>query len=229
MQTLIFPLAVILTLAAYLFSRRLYLRYRHPLLNIVLVSTSIVIGVLLVCGISYAQYVPAGNLMTLLLGPATVALAVPLYRNRHLLRCYFIAILVSTLFGALFSMITAGLIARAGGMSNELIVSLVPKSVTLPFAIDIVQIYGGSKALAVAFVVATGTLGSILGAIFLSAIRIIDPVARGLALGSVAHGQGTALALQEGEEAGSMAGLAMVLAGIMTTLLAPFLMPFLTR
>ena len=228
MQTLIFLFSIVITVVAYLLSRHLYLKYQHPLLNVVLVNTTIVIATLLVCQIPYAQYIPAGKIMSFLLGPATVALAVPLYRNRHLLRCYFIAILVGTISGASLSMLTVGLIARMGGMNKELIVSLLPKSVTLPFAIDIAQIYGGNPALTVAFVVATGTLGSILGPIFLSWMKVIDPVARGLAMGSVAHGQGIAVALQEGEEQGAMAGLAMVLAGIMTTLLAPLFVPLLS-
>jgi len=152
---------------------------------------------------------------------------VPLYRNRQTLRCYFAAILAGTISGSLFSMITVGLIARAGGLNKELIVSLIPKSVTLPFAIDISHIYGGNPALTVTFVVATGTLGGIIGPAFLSWAGVKDPVSRGLALGSVSHGLGIASALLESEEAGAMAGLAMVLAGIITTLLAPLLMPLL--
>ncbi|MDR3563742.1 MAG: LrgB family protein [Negativicutes bacterium] len=227
MQNLILLLYIVLTVCAYLLSRRLYLRYHHPLLNVVLLSTAIIIATLLLCRIPYADYVPARTIMTYLLGPATVALAVPLYRNRHLLRCYFVAILTGAVTGAAVSMVTAGLIARLGGLSRELTVSLIPKSITVPFAIDISRIYGGDPALTVAFVVATGTLGSILGPVFLTRVGVIDPVSRGLALGSVSHGQGTAIALLEGEEQGSMAGLAMALAGIMTALLAPFLMPLL--
>jgi predicted murein hydrolase (TIGR00659 family) len=229
MQNLVFLFSLVITLLAYLVSRWLYLRFQHPLLNVVLLSAGVVIITLLCCHISYAQYTPAKNVMTLLLGPATVSLAVPLYRKRHLLRCYFQAILLGTAAGAALSMTTVGLIARWGGLSNQLIVSLIPKSITVPFAVDISQLYGGSPVLTVTFVVATGTFVSIFGQAFLTRVGIVEPIARGLALGSVSHGQGTATALLEGQEPGSMAGLAMALSGVMTALFAPFIIPFLTH
>jgi len=188
---------------------------------------SIVIATLLICNVPYERYVPAGKIMSFLLGPATVALAVPLYRKREILRCYFVAILAGATCGAFVSMVTVAVVARGGGLSRELIVSLIPKSVTIPFAIELSQLYGGSPALTIVFTVATATFIAVIGPAFLTRFGISDPVVRGLALGSIAHGQGTAVALLEGDEAGSMAGLAMVLAGVITTLLAPFLVPLL--
>ena len=229
MQMVILLFTAAITIAAYLFARRLYMKYQHPLLNVVLIGAAIVITTLLVCQISYAQYLPARNVLTFLLGPATVALAVPLYRNRRLLHCYLTAILIGVIAGASLSIVTAGLIARWGGLGSQLIASLAPKSVTVAFAIDISQMYGGNSALTVAFVVATGTLGAIFGPVFLTWVGIKDPVARGLALGTVSHGQGTAMALLEGEESGAMAGLAMALAGITTAAVAPLLMPLLMK
>jgi putative effector of murein hydrolase len=99
--------------------------------------------------------------------------------------------------------------------------SILPKGITIPFAVEIARLYGGIPPLATAFVVATGTLGSLLGGWLLNAARVTDPVARGLALGTVSHGQGTATALMEGEQQGAMAGLAMILAGILTVGFAP--------
>jgi predicted murein hydrolase (TIGR00659 family) len=227
MQFLILAFTAAVTVGAYLFARRIYLKYHHPLLNVVLVGAAIVIATLLICRISYAQYLPARNILTLLLGPATVALAVPLYRNRRLLRCYLTAILVGVISGATISLVTAGLIARLGGLNSQLIASLVPKSVTVAFAIDISQINGGNPALTVVFVVATGTLGAIFGPAFLTWAGVQDPVSRGLALGTMSHGQGTAMALLEGEEQGAMAGLAVALAGVATAVLAPLLIPLL--
>lgn len=214
---------VIMTVAAYLLSRYLYFRYNNPLINIVLLSAAAIIAILVLAKIPYQAYVPAKDIMTFLLGPATVALAVPLYRNRHLLKQYGIAIFMGVGIGTLISMATVMFITRAGGLTREIIVSIIPKSSTIPIAVDVAQLAGGNSALAVAFVVATGTFGSVIGLTLLSWCKIYDPVARGLAMGTVSHGQGTAMALLEGEKQGSMAGVAMSLAGVFTSVLAPIL------
>jgi predicted murein hydrolase (TIGR00659 family) len=213
--------AIGLTLAAYIGVRRLYLRYRHPLLNVVALGAGIIIATLVALRIPYSDYVPAKNIMTALLGPATVGLAVPLYRYRSLLLRSAPAILGSVALGALAAMLTAGTIAKLGGLPQDVVVSILPKGVSIPFAVEIAQIYKGIPALTAAFVVATGTLGSLLGGWLLSLARVRDPMARGLALGTVSHGQGTATALMEGEQQGAMAGLAMILAGIFTAGFAP--------
>lgn len=216
-----------LTVGAYLLAKFLYLRYRHPLLNIVLLGAALIIATLLVLHIPYSSYLPGRQIMTALLGPATVGLAVPLYRHRSLVRRYAPAIVAGVGFGSLTSMLVAGLIALAAGLPKEVILSLLPKSVTIPFAVEIAKIHGGSPGLASAFVVATGTLGSVFGGTLLTWAGIKDPLARGLAMGTGAHGQGTAMAFMEGERQGSMAGLAMTLAGITTASLAPLLVRLL--
>lgn len=215
-------LFIVLTLATYLGVRKLYLRFRHPLLNVVGLGAAVIITVLVLCGIPYSDYAPAKNIMTFLLGPATVGLAVPLYRYRTLLLRAAPAILGSVALGAALAMLTAGAIAKLGGLPQDVVVSILPKGVTIPFAIEIAQIYKGIPALATAFVVATGTLGSLTGGWLLNLARVRDPMARGLALGTVSHGQGTATALMEGEQQGAMAGLAMILAGVFTAGFAPF-------
>jgi predicted murein hydrolase (TIGR00659 family) len=221
--------AVALTLAAYLATRHLYLRFRHPLLNVVALSAGLIIAVLVAARIPYSQYVPAKDLMTALLGPATVGLAVPLYRHRGLLMRFGPAIMGSVALGAFLAMLTASLMVQWGGLPRDVVMSILPKGVTIPFAVEIARIYEGIPALTAAFVVATGTLGSLLGGWLLTLARISDPVARGLALGTVSHGQGTATALMEGELQGAMAGLAMILAGIFTAGLAPLAVWLLGR
>lgn len=221
--------AIGLTLAAYVGMRRLYLRYKHPLLNVVALGAGLIITVLVVLGIPYSAYVPAKDIMTSLLGPATVGLAVPLYRHRGLLVRFGPAILGSVALGALLAMLTAGAIAQLGGLPKDVVMSIMPKGVTIPFAVEIARIYGGIPALTAAFVVATGTLGSLIGGWLLTLARIQNPMARGLALGTVSHGQGTATALMEGEQQGAMAGLAMILAGIFTAGFAPLVAWLLGR
>ena len=209
------------TVLAYYLVRRLYLRYTHPLLNIVALSAAIIIAALMLLDLPYAAYEPAKDIMTVLLGPATVGLALPLYRYRALLRRFSLAIVGSVAAGAFIAMFSAAAIARLGELPRDVVMSILPKGVSIPFAVEVAAMHGGIPPLAAAFVVATGTLGSLLGAWTLSAFRIGNPMSRGLALGTVSHAQGTAAALQEGEQQGAMAGLAMILAGIFTAGLSP--------
>ena len=209
------------TLLVYQCVLRLYLRYRHPLINVVGISAAVIIAVLLLCGLPYSTYEPAKKLMTSLIGAATVSLALPLYRYRKLLWRNAPAILVSVSAGAFAAMFSAGLMAQAGGLPRQVVMSILAKGVSIPFAVEIAAIYDGIPSLAAAFVVATGTLGSLLGAWALTLARVASPFARGLTLGTISHAQGTAAALQENEEAGAMAGLAMILAGLLTGAFAP--------
>lgn len=221
MQYLMTLLFIVGTLCVYILVRHLYLRYQHPLLNIVAVSSAVVITVLLLCGIPYKDYEPAKKIMTLFLGPATVALAIPLYRYRLLLLRSSVAILSSVIVGALFAMLSAGLIAQLGGLPREVVVSILPKGVSMPFAVELMNMYNGIPALAAAFIVATATFVSALGPWALTKIGIKGPTARGLTLGTIAHAQGVAVSLQESEQQGAMAGLAMILAGLLTVLVFP--------
>lgn len=225
MQQLTTILLVALTVASYLIFRALYMRYSHPLINVVVLSAAAVIAVLLILKIPYKTYVPAKDIMIFLLGPATVALAVPLYAHRNLLAKYGVAIFISVATGAVITMVSAGLIAKFLGMPRQVVISIIPKGVTIPFAAEISRIYGGEPSVTIAFVVATGTLGGTIGLSLLTWSRITNPVARGIAMGTVAHGQGTAMAFMEGYEQGAMAGLAMTLAGIMTAAAAPLIVP----
>ena len=200
MQVLTTAFCLALTLGAYHLAKALNLRYRHPLLNVVLLGATFVIAALLVLRIPYQAYVPGRSLMTALLGPATVGLAVPLFRNRDLLRRHAPAILAGIGLGTLTSVLSAGWLATLVALPPDIVLSLLPRSVTIPFAVEIVKLHGGSQALASAFVVATGTVGSVFGATLLTWTGVRDPVARGLAL---------------------------TLAGITTTLLAPLLIRLL--
>jgi putative effector of murein hydrolase len=118
-------------------------------------------------------------------------------------------------------MILSGLICKYAGLPWDVVVSMVPKGASIPFAIEVARVYDGIPALSAAFVAATGTGMGPLGLVLLTRARISDPMARGLALGTVAHAQGTALSLMESQQQGAMSGLAMILAGIFTAGLAP--------
>lgn len=220
---------IIITVVMYFISRKIYLKMQNSLLTPLLLSTTAIILILHYCGITFEQYKPGKDIMTFLLGPATVALALPLYLNRQVLRASFVPILVGIGCGAVSTLTTAVMLAKLSGLDSLIVTSIAPKSITAPIAIDIALITGGDPAIAVAFVVFTGTLGSMIGASFLSLCKIDNPVARGLAMGVTAHGQGTATILQEGQTQGAMAGVAMALSAIFISFIAPFYIPWLLK
>jgi predicted murein hydrolase (TIGR00659 family) len=227
MKFAIFAGCVVLTVGSYLATRAIFLRFRHPLLNPVFLSTIVIIAVLQATGGTLADYQPAKELMTFLLGPATVALALPLYNNRGVLKSQALPVFAGVVTGSLATIAAVLLAGRGFGLTRNILLSLGPKSVTVPIAVEISRLAGGEPTLTAAFVVATGMIGSILGPLILSAARVQDPVARGLALGTVSHGQGTAVALLESERAGAMGGVAMAIAAVFTALIAPYYLPLL--
>ena len=225
MNLLVFAAGVLATVGAYLVTRRIFLRFRYPLLNPVFLSTLAIIAALKLTGGTLADYQPAKETMTFLLGPATVALALPLYKNRSVLRNHALPVFAGVVAGCLATIAAVLVAGRVAGLSRGVLISLGPKSVTVPIAVEISRIAGGEPTLTAAFVVATGMIGSILGPTLLSALKVENPVARGLALGTVSHGQGTAVALLEGETAGAMGGVAMAIAAVVTALITPFYLP----
>jgi len=218
---------IILTVVMYFISRKIYLKTNNALLTPLLLSTTAIILILHFSGITFEQYKPGKDIMTFLLGPATVALALPLYLNRHILRDSFVPILIGIASGAVATLTTAVILAKLSGLDSMIIASIAPKSITAPIAVEIALHTGGDPAIAVAFVVFTGTLGSMIGAGFLSLCKIDNPIARGLAMGVTSHGQGTATIMQEGQTQGAMAGVAMALSAIFISFIAPFYIPWL--
>ncbi len=218
---------ILLTVVLYIISRKIWIKTQNALLTPLLLSTAGIILILHYSGITFEQYKPGKQIMTFLLGPATVGLALPLYLNRHILRSSFFPILIGIVCGAVSTLTVAVLLAKVSGLEALIVASIAPKSVTTPIAIEIAQIVGGDPAITVAFVVFTGTLGSMIGASVLTLCKITNPVARGLAMGVTAHGQGTATILQEGQTQGAMAGVAMALTAIITSFIAPLFIPWL--
>lgn len=222
---ILFACFVLLTLGSYLATRKLFLTYRHPLLNPVFLSTVFIIAFLKGTGFGLEDYRPAKEAMTFLLGPATVALALPLYHNRRVLMEHTLPVVAGVVAGSLATMAAALAAGRLLQLDPAVLLSIGPKSVTVPIAVEISRLTGGDASLTAAFVVATGMIGSIIGPSLLTLCRVRGQVARGLALGTVSHGQGTAVALLESETAGAMGGVAMAIAAVFTALVAPYYLP----
>lgn len=218
-------LGLTMTLVAYQAGMWLYERCgRHPLLNPVLLATLALVAVLTVTGTGYREYFDGAQFIHFLLGPATVALAVPLYRQIAILRRSWLSITVAILAGALTAASSAVGVAWALGGSQQTILSLAPKSATTPIAMGIAEQIGGLPSLTAVLVILTGILGAAAGGWVLDRVRVTSAPARGLALGVAAHGIGTARALQVDEVSGAFAALAMGLNGLATALLLPLLL-----
>ncbi|XLY87540.1 LrgB family protein [Ectopseudomonas mendocina] len=210
-----------ITLGAYQLAMAAYERTRWVFLQPVLVSMLTVIGILLLCGLSFAEYRSSVAALTLLLGPATVALAVPLYLNLRRIRQLFWPIILTLLIAGTFATVLGAGLAWLFGAERPMLMSMAPKSVTSPIAMLVADQIGGIAALAAVFVMITGVIGAIVGPSILRLCRVHHPAAQGMALGITAHAVGTARALQESDECGAFAALAMSLMGVITAVLLP--------
>ncbi len=211
-----------LTLVAYQVGMLIYRRGQlNPLLNPVLIAIILVVTVLVATGTRYETYFDGAQFVHFLLGPATVALAIPLYRQFDRVRRSALAMLVSIVAGSITAAVTGVAIAWLFGASPDTLVSIAPKSATAPVAMGITEQLGGFPSLTAVLVITTGILGAVLGPYLLDLLRIRDWPSRGLAIGTASHGIGTARALQVNEVAGALSGLAMGLNALATAVLLP--------
>jgi putative effector of murein hydrolase len=222
-------LLLVLTVAAYALAYLLSRRVRHPLAHPIPVSALALILGLHLSGLSFADYKPVKDLAGWLLGPATVALAVPVHSQRARLRALALPLLAGVTAGTLVTILAVIGLSALGRLTMVIRNTLAFKSVTTPIAIELVQLHGGDTSLVAVFVVFTGIIGALLGPTLLTRCGITGPAARGIALGTVSHVIGTVAALGESEEAGALASLAMMGAAIVTTVVAPTYIPFLLR
>ncbi|MEO1686593.1 MAG: LrgB family protein [Pseudomonadota bacterium] len=213
------------TLAAFLAADGLSARLgRHPLAHPVLLSVLILAAVLFATGTPYATYFEGAQFVHFMLGPATVALALPILDERARARRAALPIAAALLVGSAVAAGAALAVAWAFGAGPEALTALAPKSATAPVAMGIAERMGGSPTLAAVLVILTGVLGAIFGPWLLGAARVRSAAARGFALGVAAHGIGAARAFQEGRRTGAFAGLGMGLNAILTALIAPALL-----
>ncbi|MBC7137856.1 MAG: LrgB family protein [Defluviimonas sp.] len=194
---------------------------RHPLVNPVLVAVILLAAVLGATGTPYATYFEGAQFVHFMLGPATVALALPLYMNLGRVRRAALPMLAGLLAGSLTAVVSALAIARALGVEGAVLASLAPKSATAPVAIGISERLGGQPTLTAVLVLLTGIIGAVAATPLLNALGIRDWRARGFATGVAAHGIGTARAFQVHETAGAFAGIGMGLNAVLTALIAP--------
>jgi predicted murein hydrolase (TIGR00659 family) len=217
------------TVLVYAAALRLYQRVGHPAANPVLVAIVVVIGVLLALDIEYATYDRGGRLIALFLGPAVVALGVPLHVQMPEIVRRRRAILLAMAVGAVVGILSGVLVATALGGSRAVVLTLVARSVTTPIALGIADRLGGIPPLAATIAIATGVMGAVIGPAILRRAGVRSRTAFGLAMGASAHGAGTARAMEEGDMEGATSGLAIGVMGVATAVLAPVVVGILGR
>lgn len=217
-----------LTLIAYQIGTWIFSRLDfHPVLNPVLTAIILLVVLLKVSGIDYQTYFKGAQFIHFLLGPATVALAIPLHRELEIIRKSFVPIIVTLATGSLAAIASAVGIVWALGGESVLLLTVAPKSVTTPIAMGISEQIGGLPSLTAVVVVLTGITGAVGGDFVLNRLKINDDKARGMAMGVASHGVGTAHAIQRSRVAGAFSALAMALNGLFTALLLPALVRLL--
>lgn len=210
------------TLVCYLIALNIYRRGgAHPLLNPVVMAVGLLIGLLVLTGTSYETYFTGAQFIHFLLGPATVSLAIPLYRQRERLKALAAPILVALPLGVLTAALSAIGLGSLLGADPATLISLAPKSVTTPVAMGISEKLGGIPSLTAVLVIGTGIIGAIFGTGLLRLLGCRDDAVRGFAMGMAGHGIGTARSFQVNATMGAFAGLAMALSAFTTALMLP--------
>lgn len=222
-QIIIGGFFIIFTIIVYLLMNKLYLKYSFPLFTPILTAAAVIVGFLLIFHVSYPTYMIGGAWINKLLGPAVVALAFPLYKQRKTLLKYRSIILSGVIGGVLFGIFSGLLMAEILGINQNVIASILPKSLTTPVAIQISTNLGGIPAMTAIFVMVAGLSGAIIGPMVLQLFQIQNPISKGIALGSASHAVGTSKALEYGELPFSMSSVSMTLSAILGSIISPII------
>lgn len=212
---------IFISLIAFEIGLFIYKKTKLPIFNPLLTATILIIYFLKIFNIDFDTYNNGGQFINIFLGPATIVLAVPLYKKLNLLKENFLPIFSGILVGSLVSVLSVISIATFLGLDNSLTVSLLSKSVTTPIGIEITNSLGGSSSITVLAIVLSGIIGAIVGPTVFKVLKINNPISRGVSLGTASHAVGTSKALEIGEQEGAMSSLSIGVAGIVTVFLAP--------
>jgi predicted murein hydrolase (TIGR00659 family) len=215
------------TFLVFFLAQKLQQRLKFIILNPILVSIAIIILFLTIFKIDYNSYHEGAKLIEFFLKPAVVALGVPLYQQLERIKKQALQILISQLAGCITGVVSVVLIAKALGASKDVIVSLAPKSVTTPIAMEVSHAIGGIPALTAAVVVIVGIFGAIFGYTLMKWLRISNPIAQGLSMGTAAHAVGTSKSMEISANFGAYSSLGLIANGIFTAILTPYILKLL--
>lgn len=216
-------LMILLTVVLYHFAKRLQQKYPNPFLNPALIASLGIIFVLLIFGISYNGYMKGGSWINHILNATVVCLAYPLYKNREKIKDNVSIIFASVLTGVMLNFMLVFLTLKAFGYSKDVIVTLLPRSITAAVGIEVSHELGGTDTMTVLFIITTGLIGSILGSMLLRFGRFESSIAKGLTYGNASHAFGTAKALEMDIESGAFSSIGMILTAVISSVLIPVL------
>ena len=202
-------------------------RFNYTILNPILIGSALIITILMMLGINYSVYKESTEQLSILLTPATICLAVPMYKQFEILKKYKGAVFISVMVGSICAIFSIILTASLLGFDIITIKSLMPKSITTAIAIGVSEEIGGIPTITIMAVILTGIFGAIITEKVCKIFKIKNPVAIGLAHGTSAHAIGTSKALEIGELEGAMSSIAIIIAGLITVFIIPIIMKFL--
>ncbi|WP_112181937.1 MULTISPECIES: LrgB family protein [Paraliobacillus] len=220
-------IVTILTFGLYRLTKALNKKVTFPLFHPLLLTPILIIGIIFLLKIPANNYISGATFLTHMLGPATIAFAIPIYKHLELLKKHIGMIMVSVTVGSLIAVFTSFGMSLLLHLDKNFLVSVLPRSITTPIAIEVSKDIGGLPTLTTVFVIITGIVGGIIGPSVIKGLAIKSPIAKGLALGMSAHGVGTNKAIEYGEEATTFSTLAMILAASITIIWGKFLIPSL--
>ncbi|SDH64682.1 TIGR00659 family protein [Alteribacillus persepolensis] len=220
-EWLIIILSIAGTIIVYGAARKLYMRFSYPFTLPIVTGTAAIILFLMSTGISYDTYMSGGQWIEHLLGPAVVALAYPLYKQRSMLKTYFWPITMSVSIGAVVGVFSGYYMSLLAGLENELIASVLPKSVTTPVAMELAAVINGPPPLAAVFVMVAGIGGVLTAPLLYKYFGIQHVLARGISIGSASHAIGTAKALESSEKEGAASTVAMTISAVIVSIIIP--------
>lgn len=200
---------------------------KNVIFNPLLISITLIILFLLKFDISLEVYNKGGNLISFFLIPATVILAVPLYKKFAIFKANALPIIIGITIGSITAIVSVTILSKLLGLSDNILKSLMPKSITTPIGMEISKQIGGIPSLTATAIIITGIFGAIIGPVICKIFRIEDEVAAGIAMGTAAHAIGTSKAIEMGETEGAMSGVAIGIAGLATVILVPIIINFL--
>ncbi|MEA9392878.1 LrgB family protein [Acerihabitans sp. TG2] len=216
-------LCLFVTLILYFANKTLYRRYHHLMLMPLIFTPAVLVALLAVTHVSYQHYLLETHWLLWLLGPATIAFAVPVYENLSIIRQHWLSLSAGVITATLVAVISSVWLARLLALPEVIQRSLAVRSITTPFALEAAKQMGGQPDLVALFVVITGVFGMAIGDIVFLRLSVQGKMARGAGLGASSHGAGTARAYEMGRKQGVVSSLVMMLSGVLTVLVAPLI------
>ena len=220
---------IVVTCISFFIGQLVHQKTKSSLANPLLIAILLMITFLSITGIPLQTYKEGTKFISMLLGPATMSLGITVYRQRVLMKKHLLAIVIGTFIGSLTSIVSVVVFSKLVGLDQELLISLVPKSVTTPIAMNISELMGGIVPLSVASVIITGILGSVVFPILVNKMKYNSSVSIGVAFGTASHALGTAKAVEIGEEEGAVSSVSLIFTGIFTYIIILFYVVFFNK